>query len=97
MQSRYLSAMKKMQAGVAFLMNHPDRTRETDPKHLRAGINSAMVDSSALASLLIKKGVISEKEYLTALAEGAEAEAGAYEKRVQDIYGPSVKLGGTLE
>ena len=38
---RYLDAAHAMQTGVAFTM-HQDSS-QTDPKHLRVGINSAMV------------------------------------------------------
>ena len=49
---RYDAAAHAMQSGVAFEIG-AGVSRETEPKHLRVGVNSAMVDSAALAALLI--------------------------------------------
>jgi len=76
---RYQAAVHAMQSGVAFLMNLDPA--ETQPKHLRVGVNSAMVDSSALAKLLIDKGVVSEEEYAQAIADGMEREVESYKRR----------------
>ena len=84
--ARYRAAAHKMQTGVAFMMER-DGT-EVSSKHLRVGVNSALVDSGALAQLLIRKGVITEEEYLIAIVEAMEAEADKYEKRVQNAVGP---------
>ena len=51
----YLKAAHAMQSGVAFKM-HTDPS-ETQPKHLRVGVNSAMVEQSAIAKLLIDKAL----------------------------------------
>ena len=68
---RYLKAIGKMQAGVAA---RPDKS-DQEPKHLRVGVNSMRSGFHALAMLLIKKGVITEMEYLEAIAEDMESEA----------------------
>lgn len=91
LQRRYLAALHAMQSGIAQMM-HIDPT-DTTPKHLRAGINSAHVTSSALAKLLIEKGVITEEEWLTALAEGAEAEQARYEAELSERMGVKITLG----
>lgn len=89
---RYVAAAHAMQTGVAYVMEKDPS--ETTPKHLRVGVNSAMVDHGALAKLLIEKGIITEDEYFEALAEIMEAEAANYEKTVQDLYGSDrIKLG----
>lgn len=82
-----------MQSGVATEMNIPGRSHTTTPKHLRVGVNSAMVDSSALAELLIAKGIITEDEYAEAIAAGMEREAKAYEDRLSEHYGRKITLG----
>lgn len=75
---RYLAHMHGVQSGVAIKMNYDPS--ETSPKMLRTGINSAMVEHSALARLLISKGVITEEEYFLAIERGAEEEKKSYEQ-----------------
>lgn len=57
-----------------------DDSPAASPKHLRTGINSAMVEHSALAWLLIRNGVITELEYYEALVEFMGAEVQKYEE-----------------
>ena len=90
-QERYAAAAHAMQSGVATEM--AQGSRDTEPKHLRVGVNSALVDSGALAELLIKKGVISEAEYLEAIAAGMEREAKNYEERLSRKLGTKITLG----
>ena len=82
----YEAAAHAMQSGVAAMMEIDDTS--TQPKHLRVGVNSAAVDASALATLLIEKGVFTREEYIDALARQMEAEAKTY----RDLL--SEKLGG---
>lgn len=90
-QERYLAAAHAMQSGVAAKMALDPG--ETTPKHLRTGVNSAMAEHSALAKLLIAKGVITEAEYLEAQAAGMEAEARLYEDELTRLTGSKVTLG----
>ncbi len=57
---------------------HTGISTDTTTKSLRVGVNGAMVDSRALATLLIDKGIITEVEYFTALAVAAEQELQGY-------------------
>lgn len=93
MNQRYLDAAHAMQSGVAMMMNY--KPQETEPKHLRVGINSAMVDNAAVAKLLIKKGIITEQEYNDAVTEEMELEAKRYEEAVNAHLGgnTNIKLG----
>ena len=88
---RYTRAAHAMQSGVAMEMQKGSRV--TEPKHLRVGVNSALVDSSALAELLIAKGVITEDEYHEALATGMEREVTTYEQRLSEQAGTTIRLG----
>ena len=91
---RYLDLLHAMQSGVASKMNYdggPD-SGETSPKHLRVGVNAAMVDNSALANLLMEKGVITEDEYFAALAAGAEREKALYETWLSEHLGTNIHL-----
>lgn len=89
--ARYAAAAHAMQSGVKSEMELG--SRDTEPKHLRVGVNSALVDSAALAALLIAKGVITEDEYLEAIAAGMEREVTTYETRLSAALGTKVTLG----
>jgi len=75
-----------MQTGVAMEMNYDPGP--TQPKHLRVGVNAAMRDQASLVRLLIAKGIISEDEYLKAVADGMEEEADEYQQRIQQHVSP---------
>ena len=89
---RYRHLMARMQTGVAVLLAHRAEPG-CQPKHLRVGVNAALCDGSALAKLLIAKGVISEAEYLKAIADEAEREASEYQDRVRTLLGPTATIG----
>lgn len=72
-RARWHAAAHAMQSAIAHEMNYNPTV--TDPKHLRVGINVALRDLGSLCGLLIAKGVITEAEYLKAIAEGMEIEA----------------------
>ena len=89
-EERYHAAAHAMQTGVAMEMNY--RPQPTEPKHLRTGINTAMVDHAALVGLLVAKGVITDAEYMKALADAMEAEQARYESHLSQILGTKVTL-----
>lgn len=86
---RYNAAAHAMQTGVATLMGAGDEQelQVTGPKHLRVGVNSAMVNQDALVRLLISKGIIADVEYFEALADAMERERDAYQARVNKKFG----------
>ncbi len=90
-QARYYLHLKRMQSGVAAMM--PIDPKSTEPKHLRVGVNSALVDTGAIAKLLLAKGVFTREELWKQLADSAEEEADKHEKLVQKHLGAAVKLG----
>lgn len=75
----YEQAMHGVQSGVAYEMANGGAA--TEPKHLRTGINSAMVNDAALARLLIAKGIITEGEYVEEVRLEANRELLRYERR----------------
>lgn len=79
-----------MQAGVRAEMTYDDGP--TSPKHLRVGVNSALVQNSALATLLVRKGVITELEYWQTQAEFWRDEVDRYQHRLKLHHGVDVKL-----
>lgn len=80
-----------MQSGVAERL-HFDPS-DTTPKHLRVGINAAMVEHGALAKLLIDKGVIGEREYLGAVRDMMKLEVERYQAELSHRFGVTIKLG----
>lgn len=93
--NRYHAAAHRMQTGVAIELQMPDREHAASRKHLRVGVNSAMVDASAIALVLMRKGIITPLEYMEALAQKMEEEAAVYERRINDAHGGGnrIKLG----
>jgi hypothetical protein len=89
-RQRWMDASHAMQSGVAMEMNY--KPEPTDPKHLRTGINAAMVDHGALVRLLINKGIITEEEYLDAIADAMEEEVKRYERHLSELIGGNIKL-----
>jgi hypothetical protein len=79
-----------MQSGVAMKMNYDGS--ETSPKHLRVGVNSAMCDSSALARLLIEKGIITHDEYEAAITAEMGREVARYEAWLTEHLGGQTKI-----
>lgn len=89
-KQRWHDAAHAMQSGVAAEMNF--NPAATSPKHLRVGVNAAMSDHGALVLLLVAKGVITEEEYLKAIADGMEAEAKKYGTLLSERFGRPVGL-----
>lgn len=83
--------MHGVQSGVAAKMAYD--AKDTTPKHLRTGVNSALVQHSALVLLLMRRGVISEDEYWAAVADAAEEERVRYEQWLTERVGTPVHLG----
>jgi hypothetical protein len=59
----YEAALHGVQSAMAFRIGRGGWDG-ANPKHLRTGMSSAMVNCAALAQLLMKKGVFTEEEYL---------------------------------
>ena len=99
---RYTNALHAVQSGVLALFLHENGPANTyhdkvigecSRKHLRVGVNSALLDSAAIARLLIAKGVFTEEEHAEALAELAEQEKALYEAKLSGLKGAKVSLG----
>lgn len=77
---RYQAAMHGVQSAVAYLIETGGESG-TSGKSLRVGVNAAMVDTAAVAELLMAKGVITRLEYFQALAVKAEEELERYQAK----------------
>lgn len=91
LRARYDKAMHGMQAGIQMKIQFQVAS-ECEPKHLRVGINSAMVDTGAMAKLLVAKGVFTEEEYLESLVEFAEREHKMYEEELSVLLQKKITL-----
>jgi hypothetical protein len=87
---RYELACHAMQSGVA--ADHALGSDDGSPKHLRVGVNSALVSVAAIGRLLIDKGVITHDEYDAAVADQMEREVHMYEARLSSRTGKRVTL-----
>jgi len=99
-KAKYMLHSRRVQSGIKWLMELAACGKAdygaAEPKHLRVGVDITKADQGSLARLLIAKGVITEDEYLNALADGMEMEANAFEKELQEQLGDSrIKLGPT--
>lgn len=95
---RYERAAHAMQSGVKGHMEFSPGGMSVDtmPKHLRTGLNSAMVETSVLGRLMLEKKLITREEYLRTLADVMEEEAHRYETMLSEITGVVIKLDWRL-
>lgn len=91
LKTRYFQLAHAMQTGVAAMMNYDKDS--TSPKHLRVGVNSAMVNDMALVQLLVAKGVITEEEYFSALVVQMGEEVDRYKAELAKHGLTNVELG----
>lgn len=89
-RERYVRALHAMQTGVKMMMELD--AKSTTPKHLRVGVNASMVDHAGLVMLLIEKGVITDVEYMTKIADAMEREVALYESEVSLATGANITL-----
>jgi hypothetical protein len=92
LRQEYFALAHAMQSGVAMKINYDDS--DTNPKHLRVGVNSTMVETGALAKLLMEKGVFTEQEYYQALVELMQNEVNLYKEWLrQRLDNANIELG----
>lgn len=97
---RYAKALHAVQSGVATLielergpdLDPPAVHGEASPKHLRVGVNSALIGNGAIAELLINKGIFTQAELESKLADFAEREQASYEKLLSAKLGSKISL-----
>lgn len=89
--AEYRRLAHAVQSGVAVFMGIDGR--DTEPKHLRTGINIAMCDHAALIKILIEKKIITDEEYHQALVDQLGREKADYEERLSKHFGKKITLG----
>lgn len=90
MSRSYLEAAHAMMSGVAAKMNYD--SKDVEPKHLRTGINSAMVSDAAIVRLLIKKGIFTLEEFEAELTDEMNREVERYEEELLELTGKKIIL-----
>lgn len=88
--ARYHAAAHAVQSGVK--MNMTFNPTLTEPKHLRVGVDLRACEISGLATLLIKKGVITRLEYVEAMAVAVEQEVAQVQHELSQKLGAQVTL-----
>lgn len=83
-----VEALSRSVPGQSAITSHAD----VDSKGLRVGVNSNMVECQAILKILMAKGIVTEEEYLTALAESMEAEVHRYDEVLSQRRGYRVNL-----
>jgi hypothetical protein len=73
------SLLHAIQTGVAY--EHGLGSKDQEPKHLRVGINSALVSVAAVTKLLVDRQIIVEKDYWTYYIDQLEDELARYQSR----------------
>lgn len=89
---RHRQLAHALQSGVAAEMQIPGDS-QTWGKHLRVGVNMALVGEAGIVELLVSKGLITYEEYFDFQIAALEKEVAAYEQRLSDHYGKKVTLG----
>jgi len=82
-----MQAAHRVQTAIAF---NPERPRD-QYKDLRTGVDLSKSDQAGLVALLIKKGVFTMEEYLSAVADAAEQEADTKETELSVRHGVNVR------
>lgn len=88
--ARHNLHLRRVQTGIATQMDQG--SKDTEPKHLRVGIDSLFADAKGLATLLLAKGVFTREEYLAAIAQSMEEEADGMEASLSAKLGAKVTL-----
>jgi hypothetical protein len=70
----YEQAAHGVQSAIAHEMNLPTKSKATDPKHMRVGIDMSKADQLGLVELLIAKGVFTAEEYIEYMRLSANEE-----------------------
>lgn len=91
LKQEYHDLLHAMQSDVKFEQEWGVSDAQS-PKHLRVGVNSAIVQSSGLARVLVDKGIITWLEYWTAQVEAYRREVVSYEERLSAHAGSEVHL-----
>lgn len=80
-RARLLAAQHAMMTGVGYMMQYDNA--ESDLKHIRTGINTALANCEVIAKILIDKGIITQEEYFKECADAMEKERDSYKTKLE--------------
>jgi hypothetical protein len=83
----YEDAAHGIQSAIKFEQENERREVRSEIKHLRTGLDCRAADALGLATLMIKKGVFTEQEYLEHMRLAMNAELVRYEEHVRIKFG----------
>ncbi len=89
--TEYLELLHAIQSGVKATIEL-GISNEATPKHLRTGINSALINISALGQTLIEKGIITFEEWRDNEIKLLEQEVKDYENNLSKAIGKKIRL-----
>lgn len=89
--AEYNRLVHAMQSGVAMAIELG--SKEANPKHLRVGVNVAIVECSALYGLLVSKGVITAREATDTILDAHGMEVSRHASELSRELGYDVVLG----
>jgi hypothetical protein len=81
----YRDALHGVQSAISYEMEM-GIGRATHPKHLRVGVDSAMISDAAVVRLLIEKGVFTEEEFEESLRLQANYELDSYQQKYKVAF-----------
>jgi hypothetical protein len=90
LNAKYQALMHALQSGVAF--DQASGSDDGAPKHLRVGVNSALISNGALISILVKKGILTEEEYMEELVVYTQRDVDYMKMTLKERYGVDVDL-----
>lgn len=76
--AEHAALLHSMQSGVKYTIEYGLDDAHS-PKHLRTGVNNALVSNGALVDILIQKGIFTEEEFMTAYNNVLRKEVASYE------------------
>lgn len=88
---RIHALLHAIQSGVKIEQEYG--SEDGSPKHLRVGVNNALLTNAAMAYLLIEKGVFTVEEYWDMYESKLQEEVQAYEDRLTSYFGTKITLG----
>ena len=91
LKMRYEQALLALKSGASFKAQYAD-PEDTTAVSLRSSVDAALSDIHSIARLLIRKGLMTEKELFEALVEGIEAEVKNYQAMFIEHFNMDVDL-----
>lgn len=88
----YEEAAHGIQSSIAQGMADGSGLAETEPKHLRVGVDLSKSDTYGLATLLMQKGVFTLEEYMENMRLAANTELATHEAEASERFGAVVKF-----